>query len=762
MGKAFRNRFWGSSLLIGCIVLAAPAIAQEAPAEPAASENGVDDIVVTARRRAESIQSVPIAMTALSGEALEERGVVSLGEIGRSAPNVTFDGGQGVTGGSSSASVYIRGIGQNESSPTADPGVGVYVDGVYLGRSVGSLLDVLDLQRVEVLRGPQGTLFGKNTIGGAVALYSVQPEPEFHGSITGELGRFNERNVRGMLNVPLAEGLAARVNLSYRKRDGYGRSLITGQDFGDIDSFAGRGSLKWSSSNFRFLLQVDGTRQRQNGQFLKTVTINPVLPAVTQTFNALVASRTPFVAYDRRWLTSSPYTNNAGDLLRSNMDVIGGSATAEWDLDDNITATSITAYRKLDTDIAVDADNSPLRLAVQSFKDRQTQFSQELRLDGKSLGNSLNWTIGGYYFKEDIQDFARVGLVLGLYQATGNAATDRNTYLEFHPVNETFAVYGQATLSVTPELSFTAGARYNRDNKVIDAFTYTPDSNGVGIPRGTRVTQGWNSFTPRLGIEFQARQNLLLYASYAKGFKSGGVNYQVGTPSDFLPYDPETAGTYEAGFKSDLLDRTLRFNGAIFQTDYRDFQLRYRAGAGQFACPATAAACSIVVNAAAVRIRGVEFEATARPVPEFEVNAVLGYTQNKFVEIDPLLLAGNVANFGTQLPKTPEWTWAVGAQYEASLGQAGSLILRGDYSYRSADFQEISNSAFLKQKGYGLLSARLAYRLPIDGIEVAISGKNLTNEAYFTSGSFTYTALGYVDAAMAAPRTWTASVRFAF
>jgi iron complex outermembrane receptor protein len=764
-----RKAALAAGLAWSCVGVATSAAAQDKPQPDAAtpkaqSPDAIGDIIITARKRAEPAQSVPIAVTVLGDEALRTRNVQSLADVSRFVPNLTLDMGQGISGGSSSASIYIRGIGQNDPSPTADPGVGLYVDGVYIGRSVGSLLDVVDLDRIEVLRGPQGTLFGKNTIGGAISLTSRRPGDTFGGRIEGELGGYDLRGVRATVDLPFSSTFAATASFAYRHREGFARSLVTGEKYGGIDHLSGRGLIRWKPDPaFTVTLIIDGSQQRDDGQFVRPVApFNPTIPSTITLLNNLVYSKPPYnSAYDSRWLPTSTYTNFATSPAASDADIFGISGTLEWQLGPGVTLTSISAYRRLKTYIAVDSDASPLPVNYQKYNDIQKQFSQELRLDGTSFGDRLNWTLGGYYFHEDIRNTALLDAFHGLYPAVPNTGLDLNVLEHFNPKNRAYAVFGQATIKLSNTLSLTGGLRYNREHKYVSVEGQRLVSNTVFLPFLER-SLSFQSWTPKVSLEFKPRKGMLLYASVSVGFKSGGINYQVVNPSDFVPYKSESATTYEIGSKADFFSNRLRVNIALFDTKYSDLQLRYRAGPGQFNCPTTAAFCSFVVNAAKVDVRGGELELTARPVAGLELNGSVGHVTERFTSIDPLLVAGNVVNANTQLPKTPRWTFGLGGGYSIPIKGVGSLNLRTDYSWKSSQFIEISNSPRLRQAAYGLLSGRIALMTVDKKWEFALSGENLTNEVYITSGSVTYASTGADGAGYGLPRTWRLSASYKF
>lgn len=710
----------------------------------------MEEVVVTARKRAEAAQSVPISLTALSGEALEQRSVRSLADVAQFTPNLTFDVGAGSAGGTSGSSIYIRGIGKTEFNGVYEPGVGIYVDGVYFSRTVGSVLDVIDLEHIEVLRGPQGTLFGKNTVGGAINLVANLPSGKLGGFTELTVGSLDQFDVAGVIEFPIVEDeLAARVSLTSRNRDGYARSRITGQDQNDVDDLSGRGVLRWTPNSAVALTFIaDWTRQRRNGQAQHLVAFTPgnALPGI---FSSTVASTTPYQAFDSRWLSAEEDYNYANGPSVNDVDLWGVSGTLEWELNPSLALTSITAYRRSDTHVGVDVDGTPLDYQATDLFDIQYQFSQELRLGGTAFGERMDWLAGIYYFNEEVHDVIWLRALPGLF----NLALDQDIYL----TNKSFAGFGQVTFDLTNKLSLTGGARYNYETK--DAALESVNNSATVIPPGSTLSPTWRSWTPKLSVEYQISRQSLLYASWSEGFKSGAVNYEVQRPADYQVFDPEEVTTYEVGFKADLLGDHLRVNGAVFYSDYTDMQLKAVVAPGQYTCPPTVTTfCSLVVNAAQVDIAGAELDIVARPAAGLNFNAGVGYVDDEFKRIDPALLS--VINYDTQIPKTPTWTVSTGAQYTFPLAGLGIMSLRGDYSYRSKTFTEIRNSTAVAQDEYGLLNARVSLVSPKERWEFSLSGLNLTDEKYISSGVFL--ATGISTAAYGIPRTWSFSMRYRF
>lgn len=738
---------------------------QSVPGRPNADTRGggVEEVVVTARRREEGVQSVPLSVTALSAKSLEERNVRSLADVANFTPNVTFDQGARSSGGSSASQIYIRGVGQDNSYATSDPAVGIYIDGVYYGRTVGSVMDIVDLERIEVLRGPQGTLYGKNTMGGAISLVSALPEGDTNGYGEVGYGRFNEINVKTGLQFPISDQLAARVSFSARRRDGYEVSRVDGTDQNDVDSLAGRAILKWTPGDSVSLVLIgDVSRVRQNGQAQHVLAVNPNAAGL-RAYNQFVAPTLPYGAFDARWIANGHYNYaNGPHLIGSNtndIDVAGVSGTLAWALSDSVRLTSISAYRTLDSKVGTDADGSPLNLYSGYIVDEQHQFSQELRLDGDGFGDRLHWLIGTYYFDEHMDDFISQRILDGLAPYGLDLTPNQRSELD----NQSYAGFGQAIFEFTPTWSATLGLRYTHEKKRDVAGSIAQDTGRVLLPPGSTLEHDWSAMTPKVSVEYQPREGFLAYASVAEGFKSGGINYAVTSASDFQIYDPEEVTTYEVGFKSDWADNRLRVNGAVFYSDYRDLQFAQVISPGQYTCPASAPAlCNLTINAAGVEIKGAELEVTARPFEALNISFGLGYTDNKFDKIDPALLAGNVIDYGTQLPKTPKWSGNLGVQYRWLLS-SGSVTARADYAYKSDVYTDIANTPVLEQQSFGLLGARLSYQTVDEKWELALSGTNLTDELYITSGySYLDGALGYAIAGYGAPRLYSASVKYRF
>ncbi len=756
--------FWlggAAALALAAPAYAAPAPAQPAPDQPAPGQ--VEEAIVTAQKRAENVQKVPIAITALSSQELERRNIGSLVDVAQFAPGLTFGQGAGVNGGSSASAIFIRGVGQLKSQPTADPAVGIYVDGIYLGRSVGSVLDVADIERVEVLRGPQGTLYGKNTLAGAISIVSKQPTGAFGGYIDGELGNHAERNLRGSVEFPLSDTLAARLSLGSRSHEGYDPDTATNTMLGSLNQVGGRGVLRWTPNDrFHGSLITDFTDEHDTAQAVHPTIISPTATNTIGKYNATV----PFAQqYDSRYVTHNRNVSSTGpsDILgpgspTNDLQVWGIAASFDAEVAPWATLTSITGYRWMKSHVGVDADGSPVSFGDNEIWDHQRQTSQELRLAGSVWDGRFKWLVGGYYQQEVIQDIINVFVAPTppAFVISPHQITDLTT--------DSWAVFTQESLKITDKLTLTVGGRYSDDRKNTTDSDFARYQGFYTIPPGANKKGEWSSSTPKVSLDYAATDHLLFYASYAKGFKSGGTAYILILPTDFQNYRPEKTATYEAGVKVDLLDRRLRINSAYSHTDYRDLQFETNLRPGQLSCPTTVPFCSITVNATRNKIDSFETEITAVPSDHLRLFTNAAYTTDRFVDIDPVFAAQHIISSQTQLPRTPRWAVTVGGEFSAPVGEAGTLSVEMDYDYKTRtqlQFTEF-NDPFNAQPAFGLLNMRVAFESTDGRWLMEFKGRNLTDKLYAVNGNSSLSSNGYEYVTYGAPRTFTLGIKRRF
>ena len=781
-----------AALVLGAAA-ALPLPAQEASRAGAASGREIEEVIVTAQRREQNLQDTPVSVTALSGADLTARTAGDLSQAGSYVPNLNFTTATQSSRASFVSSVFIRGVGQPDFIVTGDPGVGIYVDGVYFGRTTGGVVDMLDIARVEVLRGPQGTLFGKNTIGGALNIVSAQPDKGFGGMGELSYGRFNRVTFRGTLNGPLAENLFGRIAVSTKHGTGYGKRLdfATGEKtaaLGEDDSVAARAQLRWlPKDGLEANLAFDITRVREPQVPDHISAINPSAPLLGL-WNGLVGapSGTP---YTPAFLTRDDYTSYATGPSKADLDLWGVALTLDWDVGP-YRLKSISAYRDMQALFAGDGDGSPLRVLGSDRVDLdQNQLSQELQLSGKSFADRLDWLGGLYYFQESAYEITDAYVLPGIYQALeaapfllgptgpigpcppppgagqlptpgplGCAGNPNNIPLDldFHGSNDievrNYAAFLHGSLALSERWSATAGLRYTHERKTHTLYYLRVNSGYIIAAPGTRTVRSWDAVTPKAGVEFRPADNVMLYLSASKGFRSGGFNGRPFYRESVLAYDPEYLWSYELGVKSTWFDRRLVANAAVFYNDYTDVQLTANRAT------ADGNVAIYTENGGKARIEGGELELHARPVERLDLMAGVGYINARFTRLNP----GVTATLDTKFPKTPRWNANFSAQYTAPLGRLGMLTLRGDYAYTSRYYNDVANTPGLVQDGFGLVNGRIALEGPSHDWEVALFGKNLTDERYVTGGVGGLSAIGLDEVQYGRPREWGAALTYRF
>ena len=743
-----------------------------------------DEIVVTARKREEGLQSIPISVAAFTAESLEASSVRDLRGVGDLAPNVDFSITNGLGGGTSEATVYIRGIGQIDTALFADPGVGIYVDGVYLARASGSVLDLLDLERVEILRGPQGTLFGKNTTGGAISLITRKPGPDRQFDLEATLGEFDRIDGRLIADLPLSDKAFFSFSAATTNRDGYAESLATDEHLADDNRDALRGALRWLASDSTvFDLAVDYTRERERAA---NQTLVAVVSAPLIDFYNTARAGSGLTPISNAFVTADPSQSFATAENRNDGDVSGATATVSW-TSGAIDLTSISAYREIEFDVAADGDGSPIPLAERSYLQTQEQFSQELHISGQTAGDRLNWLLGGLYFSESSDEDSLTFVLGGLFEALeaasgpiyappgvpdflcspgpppldlpcfGGAGNPGNFAFflgdgDFERIaleTDSWALFGESTYSLSDKLSGTFGLRYTFEEKQFD-FRREPGSGAAPVVLSNQ--DDWDALSPRFNLAYQASENALIYVSASRGFKSGGFNGRPQSRLALDAYDPETVWAYEVGWKTDLANDRLRLNGAAFFNDYRDIQ--FSASLNVDGNPVF-----VIQNAGKAEVKGFELELSARPRKGLELAAGIGYIDAEYTELDDV--DPNSVTLDGVIPKTPEWSFNFGPQYAFPVKGGGTVTLRADYSYRSEVFNDIQNTPEIVQDGYGLLSSRIAWTSQSGDWETSLFGTNLSDEEYLEHGFFA-AAFGVSVGVAGRPREWGLSVRRRF
>jgi len=731
---------------------------------------GIENTIVVVRKRAENMQETPIAISALTAVQLEERNLTNLMEVGSFVPNVTMNTSPSSSGGGNNSQIYIRGIGQSDFLFTTDPGVGLYVDGVFYPRTLGGVLDLLDLQQVEVLRGPQGTLFGKNTIGGAISLTSKKPMGDGTGYLELAIGDFNRRDLRGSYDFAISDTLAAKFSLTSKNRDGIGNRLEFGtdrvvDDVGDENVLATRLALRWKASeNVLVDFSADYTKEREKGVPIVLTYVGA--GSLTGLWNFLVGGPTGQLMNDDFIIPNNRYDSYATGENRNDLDAFGVGMNIDWTVNDNLSVRSITAYREMEAFYAGDADSSPLSYQQTAQEQDQDQFSQEVQLIGSSMDDKLDWVLGAFYFDEFGRDVNAVRLASGLYDALeafpfpldgspitaptapGGPGNPINPALDldfsiFNEINITsFAIFSQGTYAVSDKVNITAGIRYTNEEKEY-YLDHSRINSGVPIILPTTIVNDWSSVTPMASIDYKVNEDAMIYGSVTQGFKSGGFNGRPTTVGAVDSFDPEEVLSYEFGFKTDLANNTLRLNGAIFLADYSDMQL------GSISADATGNLVLRIQNAGKAEITGFELEMQAIPIANLDIVASIGYVDFKIKELDPGVVDFNL---DTKAVKTPEWNASLGVQYTWELEGNNLLSFRADGSYQDKTYQDVQNTEMIAADAYTLFSARLVYDNFDSGWEVALFATNLTDKEYITNSFQTLPSFGLANVMFGRPR----------
>ena len=718
--------------LLTCVsmVVAMPVYAQDAdPAQETGSseaEQGggsaqaiMEEIVVRARKKgaAELAQDVPIALSAVSGTQIEAMFAVDLTDVGQTMPNVRLDDGGSFPGVSN---YTVRGMGFNSTIASVEPTVGTFVDGMYVAATLGGLQDTLDLESVEVLRGPQGTLFGRNVTGGAVLMRSRRPTGEFGGVVRAGIGSGGRKQIAAGVEGPLSDTVSAKVFGSYSDMHGDYDNITTGRHHGAEETYAIRPILRWQPSGSADITLI-GEHGKTNGDGVASRFIeDPAQLLYTQ------GVREPKGGAEKLSIDFRGDTRIRWDqvVLDANFDVAGG------------TLTSITGYRDISYLSTGDTDGSQTNTARALNIMDQHQFSEELRFAGKAFDDKLDFTIGAYYLEQKIEQFYHVFFFGASNQRSGGRLS-----------HKTWSVFAQGDLEVVPNLFLTAGGRYMWEKKSAqNARTPNCDLNlnCTFTDSGSKV---WKNFTPKLGVSWKATPDVMLYASWTKGFRSGGYNIRTTGVNELAgPYDEEVAKALEAGVKTEFLDGRARVNVAAFQNKFTGLQRTVNSGLVNF-----------IANVAAAKVTGFEVETTVLPVDNLALTANVGYLDAKYQDY---ILPGTNTNLkGKQLVRAPKWSYTLAATHDLDLGSAGLLTTRASYSYSGKTPANDPGNYFAP--AYELVDASISWSPSKDsGVKVSVWAKNLTNEKYALTA--TYVGTLFTNLYQALPRRYGAEVTYKF
>ncbi|WP_167706623.1 TonB-dependent receptor [Sphingobium fuliginis] len=780
----------GESELIGERRSRSTSAQANAASGPAPTPAGIEDIVVTARRSSESAQRVPIAMTALSAQTLEDLSIRDVLEIQKVTPGLFVSSAE-VSG---RAKLTIRGQSETDDKITADGSVGVYIDGAnYGGGQYGLRSSLLDVERIEVLKGPQGTLFGKNTTGGALNITTRHPTYEWGGYVDLLYGSYNNAQALVAANVPVAEDrLALRFVGQVITREGYYREAFNRASNVD-NTLTGRIQLRADPSDNVSILLSGEYVQARNTEAHIVLTNDSLLASSSATlFLGTAATElglNPASAADRMKAYSvwrgyyDAYQDRSSrrgysDTLQPRDDVDMHSLSANISVDIGaLTAKSITSYRHLSRHFNLDGDGTPFDFIYQRSATKSDYVGQEFQLI-ESDGAGLDWQAGLFFDRKTGTEYTASDIAIFTNPA-------RSVISEVDVKNSSWAAYAQAVYHLGPQLRVTGGLRYTRDRREMDAKNrrdlavavpplpaggasrcnlLAPAAGGPTFPACSyEVTAKFNRYTWLASVDWRPVDRVMLYGTVSTGYRSGGFSipgsdqYATIAARDaaFTPYKPETVTNYEVGFKSDLLDRRLRLNGSLFYQDYRDIQQRIRDSVNGLLV-------TLIRNAARARIYGGELEITARPTTQLTLGGSLSYLNARFKEYRALDAAGNLLDLTGQPFAAPEWTFSGSVDYEVPL-RDGSLGLHLNYAWTDdvVHAPGTPDVASVTQRAYGLLDGRVSWSIDSQDLEISVFGKNLTDKRYFSS-LVNVQSSGFNFGFAAAPRTFGIQARKTF
>jgi len=769
----------GRAGLVGALVAGGWAAFAGPPAlaQPAGGESQLEEVVVTARKVEENLQDVPVAVTAFSGQQLAQQNAVRISDVARLAPGLTLREGSNNPSG---VILSLRAQVQTDQLATLDPSVGTYVDGFYWARAYGLNADLLDVESVQVLKGPQGTLFGRNTTGGALLIETNDPNPSgVAGMLQGTYGRFDERVVTGMLNLPLVEDRAAiRVAVQQNQRDGYLKDARNGRRYTDRDNLTARMKLLLQPTEdlqMVFSGEIFNTSQVGPAQALVFIR-QPVVASATQPAFASTG-RTfvnlfpiPGLTLDQ-YLRSTTTDENAIALSdRPYTDVKTRTYTGTLKYDTPVGALKLVGgYRHIEALSDIDLDGSPWQIHVTGSTQELEHWSTEAQLTGDALGGAISYAAGAFYFSESGIDRS-----LG-FQVPGLSFLNNQFYGDID--NDSKGAYGQVVWHATDALNLTGGIRYSQDRKGIEVRNLTYDrrtnvpvctiAGAVAPTCSLKREDKFDGVSYTAGVDYDVAPDVLIYAKTSKGFRSGGQNLRATSLASFVPFKPEVVFEHEAGFKSQFLDRRVRLNVAAYRSTLKNAQrttLRI--------IPQTGGTTTVLENAARVRIWGAEAEAAAILFDGFEVSATGALTKAKYLRYleapSPQNPTGDRRR--ERFDAVPKHTFSLAAMYRRNL-DFGRLLLRADYSWQGKTPLNAWNNpldpnnagivAATTQPSGGAVNARAALAFSDDRYEVAVWGRNLANNRDINNALFV-DPFGYVAVRHREPRTYgvTLTARF--
>jgi len=778
------------------------------------NESGLTEITVTAQKRDQNIQDVPIDMLALSGEMLLDRSVTSIVQLANYTPSVQLSNSSQIVGSAQSLSAFIRGIGQDDFSAGFEPGVGTYVDGVYLARTIGANVNLLDVERIEILKGPQGTLFGRNTIGGAISVVTRDPAPT--AGVTAELtaGRFDRYGGRFVADLPISDVLQSSIAVSASSVSGFekrisfpgaasyatdrvsafaGLGIVPGESahstLGGSDDVNVRAKLLWKAAEeLRVTLIADYGHSSGSTQPYTLIAVSTAPGTLSGLYNTCINTPVATLAamglgavcgprlgpgtalggvnvdanpanhrlpYDSRYITGNFDTTYSAGNNYSQLENWGLAATIVYDLSEHIALKSISAFRRQDWNVGTDPDGSPILMFEPNVLQDEHQVSQEFQLTGDAIADRFNWLLGAYYLSEDATEQQNPILAGGMFPIYNPTALQ----------TESGAVFTHLNFKLTDKWQITTGGRYTiekkwvaTDQQDLNLFLHKLGVPPSAYPNPLDLTQllpiaqqerSFNNFSPRLGLECHPAEDMMLYGSFSKGYKSGGWTTRVAFPDKIVPtFNPETAATYEVGLKSQFLDHRLQIDLAGFTTQYKAIQLLIQEGISP-----------TFINAGNARIKGFEIDTEEAITDTVRLTASAGYVDAFYTSIqDP---TGGIT-LESRLPKVAKWTAHVGADYRTYLPWSDSITFRGDYAFKSRVANDADNTPQLFAPGVSLVDLSATFQPSHGNWSLIAGGTNITNRRYLVNGETQLGGAGMIFGVSNRPAEWYVTARSKF
>lgn len=737
---------------------AVPSLAQD-------SEMTLEEVIVTAQKRSQSLQDVPIAITAFSNDGLRQAMVYDIGDLAPLTPGFNTNVLQPAF-----PELFIRGIGSSDFGIGADPSIGIFIDGVYMGRSGGAVTQLQDIARVEVLKGPQGTLFGRNTAAGAISMTTFDASEDIPNTLGVKAGNHNHREVYGGVSFPLVEDkLWFRFSGMSASRDGWQDNATTGAEGGELDRWTYRATLTWKpTEEVRVNLTADNSKAEENTGYWE----------VSDDQWGLVN----FGVYDPLALDYEDEKAAADSDPRTKREPKGAALTVDWEINDSLSFTSITGYREYETTFQMDLDASsfPLAQTVANIESSEA-WSQEFRLNSSS--ENLDWFVGVSYYDEDtglnVTDALNLQSLELITESSPSAGdgficfgspgctsdilpgfTAEQVKSSGH--NESLAIYGDATWRATDRLSLTVGIRYSEDDKELQhgfnasnfGFIYLPPEGGTDLGSGfIGATQddSWSNTSPRFVVDYALTDDFLMYGSYTKGYKSGGFNtFPSGSFNDLDSADEETVDSYELGVKTTWLDSRLQANIAAFYYEYDDLQVIVAQNSG-------GVTSFVLDNEGKAEGQGLEAELSFLPVQDLTLSLMLAYLDTEIKEGE---------NEGKDLPRAPEFSGAVGVDYFLDLDNLGEIRFNASYAYvgdNQLTLSEFPVSELTTQDSYELLNSRITWSLGEERPwQIALWGTNLTDEVIRVTAYDSLSFVGLYSTQRNTPRMYGIDVSYSF